>query len=113
MIQVERERWIIVCKKYKVDYKNEYKDGYRLYNIDILDEKELNIFCGLARHYELQPISKIGNKAIKTYLSKNKAESAFISSWNCGEELINAGIAKAVKVKENIIEIQEETNADT
>lgn len=39
------------------------------------------IFCGLARNFTFKPIDNIGDTAIKTYLSKAKAEAGFIKSW--------------------------------
>jgi hypothetical protein len=80
-MRIERERWVIV--------------------------KGNEIFCGLARNYQFKPIDNIGNTAIKTYLSKNKAESSFISSWWHGKELLERGEAKAVKVIENLISVEE------
>ncbi len=79
MLKIKRERWVIV--------------------------KGNEIFCGLARHYQFKPINDIGNTAIKTYLSKNKAESSFLSSWWDGEKLLESGEAKAVKVIESLIEV--------
>lgn len=80
-MKIERERWIIV--------------------------KGDEIFCGLARHYQFKPIDDIGNTAIKTYLSKNKAESSFLSSWWDSKKLLESGEAKAVKVIESLISIDE------
>ena len=40
------------------------------------------IFCGLARSFNFKPVDNIGNTAIKTYLSKNKALARFESSWD-------------------------------
>lgn len=80
-MKIERERWVIV--------------------------KGDEIFCGLARHYQFKPINDIGNTAIKTYLSKNKAESSFLSSWWDSKKLLENGEAKAVKVIESLIEIEE------
>lgn len=80
-MKIERERWVIV--------------------------KGNEIFCGLARHYQFKPIDDIGNTAIKTYLSKNKAESSFLSSWWDSAKLLESGEAKAVKVIESLIEIEE------
>lgn len=60
------------------------------------------IFCGLARDYQFKPIDNIGNTAIKTYLSKNKAEMSFASSWRGGAEMILSGEAKAVQVTETV-----------
>lgn len=81
-MKIERERWVIV--------------------------KDDKIFCGLARNYQFKPINDIGNTAIKTYLSKTKAESSFSNSWYYGKELLDAGMAKAVKVIESLISIGEQ-----
>lgn len=56
LIWVSRERWVII------------RDG-------------TDIFCGLSRAYKFKPIGDIGDTAIKTYLSRNKAISSFQSSW--------------------------------
>lgn len=80
-MKIERERWVII--------------------------KGDEIFCGLARNYQFKPIDNIGNTAIKTYLSKNKAESSFITSWRDGKELLESGEAKVVKVIESLISIEE------
>ena len=40
------------------------------------------VFCGLARHYQFKKISEIGDTAIKTYASRNKALAGFESSWS-------------------------------
>lgn len=80
-MKIERERWVIV--------------------------KGDEIFCGLARHYQFKPINDIGNTAIKTYLSKNKAESSFLSSWWDSKKLLESGEAKAVKVIESLISVEE------
>jgi len=53
---IERERWIVL------------RDG-------------TEVFCGLARQYHFKPIAELGNTALKTYLSKNKAIAAFEDSW--------------------------------
>lgn len=81
VMKIERERWVII--------------------------KGNEIFCGLARHYQFKPIDNIGNTAIKTYLSKNKAESSFISSWRDSKELLESGEAKVVKVIESLILVEE------
>ena len=78
-MKIERERWVII--------------------------KGDEIFCGLARNYQFKPINDIGNTAIKTYLSKNKAESSLVSSWRDGEKLLESGEAKAVKVVESLVEV--------
>lgn len=80
-MKIERERWVII--------------------------KGDEIFCGLARNYQFKPIDNIGNTAIKTYLSKNKAESSFLSSWWNSKKLLESGEAKAVKVIESLISIDE------
>lgn len=56
-MKIERKRWVI------------------------MRNNRTEIFCGLARHYEFKPVDNIGNTAIKTYLSENKALSSFESSW--------------------------------
>lgn len=99
MIDFKRERWVIVCKDHKLDCEKREI-------IDIPNSKE-KIFCGLARNYQLKDINGLGNTAIKTYLSKKKAESSFISSWWHGEELIEKNIARAVKIVESLIEVKE------
>ena len=81
MLNIQRERWVIV--------------------------KGNEIFCGLARQYQFKPTNDIGNTAIKTYLSKNKAEASFLSSWWDSEKLLESGEAKAVKVIESLIEVTE------
>ena len=53
---IQRERWIVL------------RDG-------------TDVFCGLARQYHFKPISELGNTALKTYLSENKAIAAFEDSW--------------------------------
>lgn len=101
MIKITRERWVVICDAYKVEY---LPDGS--YKVEHA-AGQTKIFCGLARNYELVPIDEIGDKAVKTYLSKKKAESAFKLSWWYGEELIESGIARAVKVVESITEVGE------
>lgn len=81
VMKIERERWVII--------------------------KGNEIFCGLARNYKFKPIDNIGNTAIKTYLSKNKAEYSFISSWRDSKELLESGEAKVVKVIESLISVEE------
>jgi hypothetical protein len=76
-MKISRERWVII-------------------------RNDTEIFCGLARNYEFKPIDDIGNTAIKTYLSKNKAEGSFLKSWYRGKELFKSGQVKAVKVIETI-----------
>ena len=56
-LKIERTRWVIMLKS------------------------RTEIFCGLARNYTFKPVNNIGNTAVKTYLSKNKALSSFESSW--------------------------------
>ena len=80
-MEIKRERWVIV--------------------------KGNEIFCGLARNYQFKPTDDIGNTAIKTYFSKNKAESSFLSSWRDGKNLLESGEAKAVKVIESLISVDE------
>ena len=75
-IRIERKRYVII------------RDG-----------KE--IFCGLARHYKFKPISDIGDAAIKTYLSRNKAIAAFNRSWS---EDFDDSRYKVIEVTESIVE---------
>ncbi len=56
-MKIERKRWVI------------------------MRNNRTEIFCGLARHYQFKKISEIGDTAVKTYLSENKALSSFDSSW--------------------------------
>lgn len=81
-------------------------DIKRIRWIIIRDEKE--IFCGLARHYEFKPIENIGNTAIKTYLSENKARASFISSWDDAEKEIENGRIRFAEVIENVKEVGEQ-----
>ena len=68
--------------------------------------KDDKIFCGLAQNYRFKPIDDIGDTAIKTYISKKKAESSFESSWSGGEELLKTGQAKAIEVVESLISVE-------
>lgn len=77
-MKIERERWVII--------------------------KGNEIFCGLARNFQFKPIDNISNTAIKTYLSKNKTESSFLSSWRDSKELLESG---DVKVIESLISVEE------
>lgn len=71
----------------------------------VVDAAEENIFCGLARNYQFKPVNNIGDTAIKTYLSENKAKSSFLSSWmNSKAEDFETGKYKVVKVIESICE---------
>ena len=81
VMKIERERWVII--------------------------KGNEIFCGLARNFQFKPIDNIGNTAIKTYLSKNKVESSFLSSWRDSKELLESGDVKIVKVIESLISVEE------
>lgn len=76
LLKIQRERWVIV--------------------------KGSEIFCGLSRCYQFKPIDNIGNTAIKTYLSKNKAEMSFVSSWRGGAKMLESGEVRAVKVMETV-----------
>lgn len=64
----------------------------------ITRNKGLEIFCGLARHYQFKPIQDIGDTAIKTYLSRNKAIASFENSWDDFDD----NFYKAVEVTETI-----------
>ena len=64
------------------------------------------IFCGLARMYHFKPIDNIGDTAIKTYLSAEKAKSSFLSSWGSSAlEGLETGKYRIVEVEESIKEI--------
>ena len=76
-IHIQRDRWVV-----------------------IKDQKE--IFCGLAQQYYFKKISEIGDTAIKTYASKNKAIASFKRSWWDAEELIESGSVQFVNVVEEI-----------
>lgn len=56
------------------------------------------IFCGLARAYQFKSVQDIGDTAIKTYLSRNKAIAAFESSWDDYDD----DYYKAIEVTESI-----------
>lgn len=58
-----------------------------------------DIFCGLARNFQFKPVSELGDTAVKTYLSKKKAISAFNSSWH---EDFDDNRYKVVEVTESI-----------
>lgn len=48
----------------------------------IITRKErTEIFCGLARNYTFKKLPEIGDTSIKTYMSRKKAESAYLRSW--------------------------------
>lgn len=81
-LQIKRERWVIV--------------------------KGEEIFCGLARNYQFKSINNIGNTAVKTYLSQNKAETSFASSWRGGSKMLENGEVRAVKVIESLTAVQYE-----
>lgn len=76
MISIKRERWIIT-------------------------RNDNEVFCGLAREFRFKPFSNIGNTAIKTYLSEDKAIAGFNRSWSEDYDGIKY---KAVKVTESIEE---------
>lgn len=56
-MRIERKRWIITRNN------------------------RTEIFCGLARNYQFKNVNDIGDTAVKTYLSKNKALASFRNSW--------------------------------
>lgn len=56
-MRIERKRWII------------------------MRNNRTEIFCGLARNYQFKNVNEIGDTAVKTYLSKNKALASFENSW--------------------------------
>lgn len=56
-MKIERERWVI------------------------MRNNRTEIFCGLARNFNFKPVDNLGNTAIKTYLSRDKALASFERSW--------------------------------
>lgn len=64
--------------------------------------KDDEIFCSLSRNYKFKPIDNIGDAAIKTYLSKKKAESSFARDRSGGEELLKSGQAEVIEVTESL-----------
>lgn len=78
MINIIRKRWVIT------------RDG-------------TDIFCGLARRYQFKPFDNIGDTAIKTYLSRNKAVASFESSW----AKYDNNRYKAIEVTESIMESED------
>lgn len=77
MLHIQRDRWIIV------------KDNNQ-------------IFCGMAQQYCFKNIHEIGDKAIKTYSTKNKAISGFKKSWIGAEKLLEENAVQAINVVEQI-----------
>ncbi len=70
----------------------------------IIDDNN-RIFCGLARAYQFKPVDNIGDTAIKTYLSSNKAKAGFLSSWERSTpEDFETGRFKVVEVIESLRE---------
>lgn len=69
----------------------------------VLNKDKTEIFCGLAKHYKFKPIGDIGNAAIKSYLSENKAKSGFLSSWwNSKPEDFKNGTYHVAKITESV-----------
>lgn len=67
------------------------------------------IFCGLAKAYKFKSIDNIGDTAIKTYLSENKAKASFLDSWyGSKKEDFETGKYKIVKVIESLSEVSED-----
>lgn len=73
--------------------------------IIVRDKKE--VFCGIAQNYKFKEIDNLGDTAIKTYLSENKARASFISSWYGAEKLIDSGRIEFIKVIEAISGVEE------
>lgn len=76
MINIKRERWVII-------------------------KSDKEILCGNAGNLHFKSMPNVGNALIKTYISEKSALSFFKLTWS-GEELLNRGIVKAVKVIESI-----------
>ena len=66
----------------------------------VRDRKE--IFCGLAQGYQFKAIDDVGNTAIKTYSSEQKARAGFMMSWCGAQKLIDAGRVEFVEVIESL-----------
>lgn len=80
MINIQRKRYVIVSDDNK-------------------------IFCGLARHYQFKDLDNIGDTAIKTYLSEQKAKSSFLTSWMFSKvEDFETGKYRVVEITESICE---------
>lgn len=55
------------------------------------------IWCGLARTFHFKPINEIGETAIKTYRTRNQAESG-CSSWDRDFEVVE--VTETIKIVE-------------
>ena len=75
VMKIERERWVI------------------------MRNNRTEILAGLARSFYFKPVNQIGDTAIKTYMSEDKALKSFAASWHNKDFDI-----EAVKVTE-IIEL--------
>lgn len=78
-VNIQRNRWVII-------------------------KNSTEIFCGLARHYTFKPIDDMGDTAIKTYLSRNKAIAAFERSWDDYDD----SVYRAVEVVESLVSAEKE-----
>ena len=86
MINISRRRYIVIR------------------NIGNGDE----VFSGLARNYQFTSVDNLGNIAIKTYMTANKAKASVLGSWyGATEEAFENGTYRVVPVDENIIEVAE------
>lgn len=69
----------------------------------ITRNNDTEIFCGLARSFTFKSIDNIGDTAIKTYSTSNKAKSSFLSSWySATNEDFDNGTYKVVEVIESL-----------
>lgn len=82
-MKIQRERWVITHTKTN------------------------KIFCGRARNYGFRYISEIGDAAITTYPTRNRAIASFKASYWTAEKLLASGDVKAVKVIE-VFEFEKE-----
>ena len=76
-VNIQRNRWVII-------------------------KNNTEIFCGLARHYTFKTIDDMGDTAIKTYSSRDKAIAAFERSWDDYDD----NVYKAVEVVESLISLE-------
>ncbi len=60
----------------------------------IMRNNRTEIFCGLTRNYGFKSVKEIGNTAVKTYLSKDKALASFYGSFREIEDI------EAVEIEE-------------
>lgn len=70
----------------------------------VILRNDRDIFCGLARDYKFKPLDGIGDAAIKTYLSKNKAIAAFNKSWSEDYDGVKYKVVEVIETIEDCSE---------